>query len=94
MTKSITNATELILHGLVIGACLSSAAAMAASDTANFAANTPSAKRLLEEFANATSLGKACGYREEAISQYYAKEFARLILELKYINGIFYLVHV
>ena len=79
MTKSITNATQLILHGLVIGACLSSAAAMAASDTANFAANTPSAKRLLEEFANATSLGKACGYREEAISQYYAKEFARLI---------------
>ena len=79
MTKSITKATQLILHGLVIGACLSSAAAMAASDTANFAANTPSAKRLLEEFANATSLGKACGYREEAISQYYAKEFARLI---------------
>ena len=84
MTKSITKATQLILHGLVIGACLSSAAAMAASDTANFAANTPSAKRLLEEFANATSLGKACGYREEAISQYYSKEFARLIrLEAK-----------
>ena len=79
MTKSITKATQLILHGLVIGACLSSAAAMAASDTANFAANTPSAKRLLEEFANATSLGKACGYREEAIGQYYSKEFARLI---------------
>ena len=34
---------------------------------------------MLEEFANATSLGKACGYREEAVSQYYSKEFARLI---------------
>lgn len=51
----------------------------AVSDTATFAGNAPSAKQLLEEFANATSLGKACGYREEAIAQYYSKEFARLI---------------
>lgn len=79
MTKSITNAAQLLIHVLAIGAYLSSVPAMAASDTANFAANTPSAKRLLEEFANATSLGKACGYREEAIGQYYSKEFARLI---------------
>lgn len=84
MTKSITNATRLVLHGLVIGVCLSSAPAMAASDTATFAANTPSAKRLMEDFDDATSLGKACGYREDAISQYYSKEFARLIrLEAK-----------
>ena len=75
MTKSITNAAQLLLHGLTIGICLSSTPAIAASD----AATTPSAKRLLEEFANATSLGKACGYREEAIGQYYSKEFARLI---------------
>jgi len=75
MTKSITNAAQLLLHGLAIGICLSSTPAMAASD----ATTTPSAKRLLEEFANATSLGKACGYREEAIGQYYSKEFARLI---------------
>ena len=79
MTKSIPNAAQVLLHCLAIGIFLSSAPAMAASDTATFAANTPSAKRLLEEFANATSLGKACGYREEAIRQYYAKEFARLI---------------
>jgi len=79
MTKSITNAAQLLLHGLAIGICLSSTPAIAASDAATFAANSPSAKRLLEEFANATSLGKACTYREEAISQYYSKEFARLI---------------
>lgn len=79
MTKSITNAARLLLHGLAIGICLSSTPAIAASDAAAFAANTPSAKLLLEEFANATSLGKACSYREEAISQYYSKEFARLI---------------
>jgi len=79
MTKSITNAAQLLLRGLAIGICLSSTTAIAASDTATFAANTPSAKRFLEEFANATSLGKACGYREEAIGQYYSKEFARLI---------------
>lgn len=79
MTKFITNAAQLLLHGLTIGICLSSTPAIAVSDTATFAANTPSAKRFLEEFANATSLGKACGYREEAIGQYYSKEFARLI---------------
>lgn len=79
MTKSITNAAQLVLRGMAIGICLSSTPATAASDTASFAANTPSAKRLLEEFANATSLGKACGYREEAIGQYFSKEFARLI---------------
>lgn len=79
MTKSITNATQLVLYGLAIGICLFSAPAMAVSDRANVAAATPSAKRFLEEFANATSLGKACGYREEAIGQYYSKEFARLI---------------
>lgn len=84
MTKSIINAAQLVIHVLTIGAYLSSVPAMAASDTANFAANTSSAKRLLEEFANATSLGKACGYREDAISLYYSKEFARLIrLEAK-----------
>lgn len=79
MTKSITNAAQLVLHGLAIGICLFSAPAIAASDTTTVAATTPSAKRLLEEFANATSLGKACGYREDAIGQYYSKEFARLI---------------
>ena len=79
MTKSITNAAPLVLHSLAISICLSSTPAMAASDTATFAANSASAKRFLEEFANATSLGKACGYREEAIGQYYSKEFARLI---------------
>ncbi len=79
MTKSITNAALLVLHSLAIGISLSSAPTMAASDTATFAANTSSAKRFLEEFANATSLGKACSYREEAIGQYYSKEFARLI---------------
>lgn len=79
MTKSITDAARLVLHSLAMGACLSSLPAKAASDTATFAANTPSAKRLMEEFANATSLGKACGYREDAIGQYYSKEFARLI---------------
>lgn len=63
------------LRALAIGFCLLPVPAMATSD----AANTPSEKRLLEEFANAASLGKACGYREEAIGQYYSKEFARLI---------------
>ena len=79
MTKSITNVAQLLLHCLAMGICLSSTPAIAASDAATIAANTPSAKRLMEEFANATSLGKACSYREEAISQYYSKEFARLI---------------
>lgn len=79
MTKSTKNAALLVFHSLAIGICLSSAPANAASDAAAVAAATPPAKRLLEEFGNATSLGKACGYREEAIGQYYSKEFARLI---------------
>ena len=84
MTKSTMNTAWLVLHGLAISVCLSSAPTYAASDAAAVAAATPSAKRFLEEFGNATSLGKACGYREEAIGQYYSKEFARLIrLEAK-----------
>lgn len=79
MTKFMTNSPRLVLVSLAIGACLSSLPVKAVSDTATFAGNAPSAKQLLEEFANATSLGKACGYREEAIAQYYSKEFARLI---------------
>ena len=79
MTKSTMNTAWLVLHGLAISVCLSSAPTYAASDAAAIAAATPSAKRFLEEFGNATSLGKACGYREEAIGQYYSKEFARLI---------------
>ncbi|MGC4090810.1 MAG: hypothetical protein QM756_23640 [Polyangiaceae bacterium] len=79
MTKSTTNAAQLFLQGLAIGICLASAPANAATDAAAVAATTPPAKRFLEEFGNATSLGKACSYREEAIGQYYAKEFARLI---------------
>ncbi len=79
MMKSTMNVARLVLHGLAISVCLSSAPANAASDAATVAAATPSAKRFLEEFSNATSLGKACGYREEAIGQYYSKEFARLI---------------
>lgn len=78
MTKSTTNTARLLLQGLIISICLASAPANAASDAAAAAA-TPPAKRFLEEFDNATALGKACRYREEAISQYYAKEFARLI---------------
>lgn len=69
----------MFLHGLAISVCLSSVPANATSDAAAAAAATPSAKRFLEEFGNATSLGKACGYREEAIGQYYSSEFARLI---------------
>lgn len=84
MMKFTKNAALLILHGLAIGICLSSVPANAASDAAAVAAATPAAKRFLEEFGNATSLGKACGYREDAIGQYYSKEFARLIrLEAK-----------
>lgn len=79
MTKSTMNTAWLVLHGLAISVCLSSAPTYAASDAAAIAAATPSAKRFLEEFGNATSLGKACSYREEAIGQYYSKEFARLI---------------
>ncbi len=84
MTKSATNAALLVLYGLTISAGLFSLAAYAANDAAAVAAATPPAKRFLEEFGNATSLGKACGYREEAIGQYYSREFARLIrLEAK-----------
>ena len=84
MTKSITSVGLLVLQGLAISICLSSVPVNAATDAAAVAAATPPAKRFLEEFGNATSLGKACGYREDAISQYYSKEFARLIrLEAK-----------
>lgn len=84
MTRSTKNAALLALHGVAISFCLSAVPANAASDAAAVAAATPPAKRFLEEFGNATSLGKACGYREEAIGQYYSKEFARLIrLEAK-----------
>ena len=79
MMKPTMNAARLVFHGLAISVCLSSAPANAATDAAAIAAATPPAKRFLEEFGNATSLGKACGYREEAIGQYYSKEFARLI---------------
>lgn len=82
--KFTKSSALLILHGLAIGIYLSSVQANAGSDAATVATATPAAKRLLEEFGNATSLGKACGYREEAIGQYYSKEFARLIrLEAK-----------
>ena len=84
MMKPTMNAARLVFHGLAISVCLSSAPANAATDAAAIAAATPPAKRFLEEFGNATSLGKACGYREEAIGQYYSREFARLIrLEAK-----------
>ncbi len=84
MAKPPIKIALLVFRGLAIIACLSSAPTYAATDAAAVAAATPSAKRFLEEFGNATSLGKACGYREEAIGQYYSKEFARLIrLEAK-----------
>lgn len=84
MTKTTMNIARLVLYGLAISFCLPSALANAASDAAAAAATTPPAKRFQEEFGNATSLGKACGYREEAIGQYYSREFARLIrLEAK-----------
>ena len=79
MTPPSIKSALLIFRGLAIIAYLSSAPTYAATDAAAVAAATPSAKRFLEEFGNATSLGKACGYREEAIGQYYSKEFARLI---------------
>lgn len=78
MTKSTVNAAQWVLHSLAISVCLFSALANAASDAA-IVASTPRAKRFLEDFDTFTALGKACRYREEAISQYYAKEFARLI---------------
>lgn len=68
----------LALQALAMGASLLSAPANAASDAAAVAI-TPGAKRLLDDLDTATALGKACRYREEAISQYYAKEFSRLI---------------
>lgn len=84
MMKSTTNAARLVLQSLAISICLASAPSNAATDAAAAAVATPPAQRFLEEFGNATSLGKACGYREEAIRQYYSKEFARLIrLEAK-----------
>lgn len=78
MTKSTVNAAQFVTHSLAISVCLFSALANAASDAA-IVASTPRAKRFLEDFDTFTALGKACRYREEAISQYYAKEFARLI---------------
>lgn len=78
MTKSTVNAAQFVTHSLAISVCLFSALANAASDAA-IVASTPRASRFLEDFDTFTALGKACRYREEAISQYYAKEFARLI---------------
>lgn len=78
MTKSTVNAAQFALHGLAISVFLFSAPANAASDAA-IVASTPRAKQFLEDFDTFTALGKVCRYREEAISQYYAKEFARLI---------------
>ncbi len=68
----------LALQALAMGACLLPVPAYAASD-ATVVASTPRAKQFLEDFDTFTALGKACRYREEAIRQYYAREFARLI---------------
>lgn len=84
MTEIIKKNVLHALRGVAMGVGLSSTLVTAAPDAATIAAATPPAKRLLEELANATALGKACGYREDAIGQYYSKEFARLIrLEAK-----------
>lgn len=74
---SVKSKALLALQALAMGASLLSSPANAASDAA--VATTQGAKRLLDDLDTATALGKACRYREEAISQYYAKEFARLI---------------
>lgn len=78
MKKFNTSASPL-LPSLAFTIFLSLAPANAANDSAAVATAIPAAQRFFEKFGNATSLGKACSYREKAISQYYSKEFARLI---------------